>query len=66
MDERTEAASDVSHWLTLKSPNSIPTTMMKNMQTADIKSARMYATILNHHGKVNENFFATFGFLSST
>jgi hypothetical protein len=50
--------NDVNHFCVSKSPNSIPRTIMKKIDTTVNSNDRAYARKINHHGNVNcDRFF---------
>ncbi len=57
IDEKKPEIDDVNHFCVFKSPNSIPWTIKKNIETATNNNDKPYAIKRHHQGNVNLDCF---------
>jgi hypothetical protein len=53
IEEKKPLINDVNHFCVFKSPNSIPRTMMKNVETTNKINDKPYPINKNHQGNFN-------------
>jgi hypothetical protein len=64
-DEKKPLINDVNHFCVFKSPNSIPRTMMKNVEMINRINDKPYPMNKNHQGNINVFSFFLFSTNSS-
>ncbi len=60
IDEKNPVRIDVNHFWVFKSPNSIPRTIVKKIETPTNINERLYARNRHHQGNVNFDCFFSF------